>query len=135
VRFDGAGLAEVGCMDCGCVMRRRVFKKVAIVDAQKNLLGYQTDEQGNTVVVPHLVRTRQYHEQKVLLNDGSFARIFRCQACSQKPLDHEKLSRQLKLAWMEEMSAHGKSLTQRKAALKAFEHLRVTGEYSARKLQ
>jgi hypothetical protein len=134
VAFDAAGLAEVRCMDCACVMKRRVLKKIAVVDAQKNFLGYQTDQDGNALVVPHLVRTPKYHEQHIALSDGSFARIFRCVDCCQVPLDHDKLTRQIKLAWMEEMTACEKTLAQRKHVLKSCEHIKVTGEHSARQL-
>lgn len=98
-------------MDCGVVMKRRILKQTPAGFA-----------------IPKLVRTRAYHEQLVAVGAASFARIFRCEPCCQKPLDAERVTRQIRLAWMQEMAVAGKSLTQRKVALKACESLRVTGE-------
>jgi len=114
-------------MDCGVPMKRRVLRKQAIVDEKKNLLGYVTDEAGNRVVVPILVRTRHFHEQKVSTGSNSFARIFRCKECSSVPVDKDKLTRQIKLAWVEEMTFAGKSLSDKKRHLKANERMAVRG--------
>lgn len=114
-------------MDCGGVMRHRVYKRVPVVDRQKKtLLGYQLDGQGRPVVVPVLIRTPLYHEQEVQLVD-SFARLFRCVECCKRPLDAEKVTRQIKLAWIEEMTAAQRSLTDKKDVLKQHADLQVTG--------
>lgn len=96
-------------------MRRRIWKEVS-----------------PGKVTARMVRTPDHAEQKVDMNDGSFARIYRCKACSRLPLKLDKLTRQIKLAWMEEMTACGKTLTQRKETLDKLDHLKVKGEHRAR---
>lgn len=91
-------------------MKRRILKKLTKVDEHKNFLGYVTDALGNVVVVPRMVRTPEYAEQQVTLSDGSSAIVFRCKNCQQTPIESKKLARQIKLAWIEEMSVAEKSM-------------------------
>lgn len=113
-------------MDCDCCMSRRVFRKLKKVDEQKNFLGYVTDEQGNVVVVPHMLRTAEYAEQQVTLSDGSSSVVFRCKGCQEKPVDGVKLARQIKLAWVEEMTAAQKTLKEKQDVIARTKTLEVS---------
>lgn len=112
-------------MDCHCSMSRRVFQKLALVDEQKNLLGYAEDEDGNVVVVPRMIRTKQYAEQQVTLSDGSKAVVFRCHMCQQEPLDGKKLARQIKLAWIQESTVAQKDMSEKKSIIQRTKDLEV----------
>ena len=97
-RFDAEGLVEIGCMDCSVPMVRR----------------HWTGDPPRA----RMIRTRHFHQQDVVLENGSTATIFRCESCSAKPLNLADVSRQIRLAWVEELTATGASVSERARLLR-----------------
>lgn len=94
-------------------MRRRIFRKVGAA------------EDGTAIAVPRMVRTRHYAEQPVALSDGSAAIVFRCRDCQKTPVDQKKLMRQIKLAWVEEMTVADRGMKDKKDVIARTKELRI----------